>query len=79
MMKEKQFYVDQPTWLIEALSTKRETQAERLKRLKKTADATGKRFIHVYREISADLPHFLFLVHLPSIPLSRRLMLWLVC
>jgi hypothetical protein len=50
MTEEKQFRVDQSTQPIQALSMRRETQAERLKRLKKTADATGKRFIHIYLE-----------------------------
>jgi hypothetical protein len=44
------FRVDQSTQLIKAISIKKETQQERMKRLKRTADATGRRFIHVYLE-----------------------------
>jgi hypothetical protein len=47
MMK---FCVDQPTQPIKVVSIKKETQAERMRRLKATADATGRRFIHVYLE-----------------------------
>jgi hypothetical protein len=44
------FRVDQLTQPIKAISIKKETQQERMKRLKRTADATGRRFIHVYLE-----------------------------
>jgi hypothetical protein len=42
--------VDQPTQPIKAMSVKKETLEERMRRLKATADATGRRFIHVYLE-----------------------------
>jgi hypothetical protein len=42
--------VDQSTQPIKAISIKKETQQERMKWLKQTADATGRRFIHVYLE-----------------------------
>lgn len=42
--------VDQPTQPVRAISVKRETPEERMRRLKATADATGRRFIHVYLE-----------------------------
>jgi hypothetical protein len=41
---------DQPTQPIKALSIKRETREERLRRLKQTADATGRHFLHIYLE-----------------------------
>lgn len=44
------FSIDQSTQPIPAVSLTKETKAERFKRLKRTADATGKRFIHVYLE-----------------------------
>jgi hypothetical protein len=50
MTSQKPFYVDQSTQPIKTLSVKCETQAQRLQRLKRIADATGKRFIHVYLE-----------------------------
>jgi hypothetical protein len=46
----RQFSVDQSTQPIKALSIKKETPAERMQRLKATADATGRHFIHVYLE-----------------------------
>ncbi len=44
------FSVDQSTQPIKAMSVKKETSQERMRRLKATADATGRRFIHVYLE-----------------------------
>jgi len=44
------FRIDQSTQPIPAVSIKKETSTERFQRLKRTADATGKRFIHVYLE-----------------------------
>ena len=44
------FCVDQPTQPIKAMSVKKETPEERMRRLKATADTTGRRFIHVYLE-----------------------------
>ena len=44
------FRVDQSTQPIKAISIKKEIQQERMERLKRTADATGRRFIHVYLE-----------------------------
>jgi hypothetical protein len=44
------FRVDQSTQPITAISIKKETPEERFKRLKATADATGRRFVQVYLE-----------------------------
>jgi hypothetical protein len=44
------FRIDQSTQPIKAISVKKETQQERMLRLKQTADATGRRFIHIYLE-----------------------------
>jgi hypothetical protein len=44
------FRVDERTQPIPVISVKKETPAERLRRLKATADATGRHFIHVYLE-----------------------------
>jgi hypothetical protein len=41
---------DQATQPIKVMSVKKETPEERMQRLKATADATGRRFIHVYLE-----------------------------
>jgi hypothetical protein len=38
------------TKLIPLAPTRQETNAERMKRLKSTADATGRHFLHVYLE-----------------------------
>ncbi len=46
----KKFRVDQSTQPIKVVSVKKETKEERMARLKRTADATGRRFIHVYLE-----------------------------
>ncbi len=44
------FHGNESTQPIPAISITKETKEERFKRLKRTADATGKRFIHVYLE-----------------------------
>jgi hypothetical protein len=44
------FRVDEHTQPIPAMSIRKETPEERLRRLKATADATGRHFIHVYLE-----------------------------
>ena len=49
MTSQESLRVDQSTQ-PEATSVKQETQAQRFQRLKQTADATGRRFIHVYLE-----------------------------
>ncbi len=46
----KQFRSNLHTQPIPAISIKKETQQERMARLKRTADATGRHFIHVYLE-----------------------------
>ena len=50
MTNQQRFYVDQPTQPIKAPFITKETTAERFQRLKRTADATGRHFIHVYLE-----------------------------
>ncbi len=40
----------QPSQPIPIVTVRRETQQERFARLKRMADATGRRFIHVYLE-----------------------------
>ena len=50
MTSQEPWRVDQSTQPIKAISVKRETQAQRFRRLKQTADATGRRFIHIYLE-----------------------------
>ena len=44
------FRIDEHTQPIPAISIKKETPEQRFKRLKATADATGKRFVQVYLE-----------------------------
>jgi len=44
------FRIDESTQPIKAISIKKETPEERMRRLKATADATGRHFIHVYLE-----------------------------
>ena len=70
MRKKTQFYPSQPTnqtsqpsQPIPVVSIRKETPQERFTRLKRTADATGRRFLHVYLEdekqrkgVNADLP-----------------------
>lgn len=41
---------DQFTQPIPVVSVRKETQTERFARLKRTADATGRRFVQVYLE-----------------------------
>lgn len=48
MIKKMQFFANQPTQPIPIVAVRKETQKERFARLKRTADATGRRFIHVY-------------------------------
>lgn len=48
MMKKMQFLVNQPTQPVPIVAVKKETRQERFARLKRIADATGWRFIHVY-------------------------------
>ncbi len=50
MTSQKRFNIDQPTQPIPAISIKKETKEERFKRLKATADATGRHFVQVYLE-----------------------------
>jgi hypothetical protein len=49
-MMNKQPHMNQPTQPIPVITLKKETQRERFLRLKRMADETGKRFIHVYLE-----------------------------
>jgi hypothetical protein len=49
-MKKYQFRINQSTQPIPAVTVKKETPEERFARLKRTADATGRRFVHVYLE-----------------------------
>lgn len=46
----KQFHVNPSTQPIPAVTVRKETQAERFARLKRMADATGRRFVQVYLE-----------------------------
>lgn len=49
-MKKLQLYSNQATQPIPVTTIKKETREERFVRLKRTADATGKRFVQVYLE-----------------------------
>jgi hypothetical protein len=44
------FRINEHTQPIPAIAIKKETPEERMRRLKATADATGRHFIHVYLE-----------------------------
>ena len=46
----KKFRIDQSTQPIPVVSVKKEGQVKRMQRLKRTADVTGRRLIHVYLE-----------------------------
>lgn len=46
----KKFRVNRLTQPIPVVSVRKETNVERMKRLKATADATGRHFLHVYLE-----------------------------
>jgi hypothetical protein len=46
----QQHYSNQPTQPIPIITVRWETSQERFARLKRTADATGRRLIHVYLE-----------------------------
>lgn len=50
MIRKIQFRVDHHTQPIPAMSVKKETEGERFQRLKRTADATGRRYVQVYLE-----------------------------
>lgn len=50
MQRKPQFRINQSTQPIPVITVKKETQEERFARLKRTADATGRRFLHVYLE-----------------------------
>lgn len=50
LTNQKRFKIDEHTQPIPALSIKKETPEERFKRLKATADATGRHFVQVYLE-----------------------------
>jgi hypothetical protein len=50
MMRRQQFQRNVSTQPIPAGTVKKETEQERFQRLKRTAEATGRRFIHVYLE-----------------------------
>jgi hypothetical protein len=51
MTDQQQFFVDQSTQPIKAIAAgKKETHAQRMRRLKAIADATGRHFLHVYLE-----------------------------
>jgi hypothetical protein len=50
MRNKYQFHINQSTQPIPIVTVKKETQEERFARLKRTADATGRRFVHVYLE-----------------------------
>ncbi len=69
MRQKIQFYPLQSTYqaskqsTIPVMSRRKETPQERFTRLKRAADATGRRFLHVYLEderqrkgVNADLP-----------------------
>ncbi|QBD75201.1 hypothetical protein EPA93_04005 [Ktedonosporobacter rubrisoli] len=46
----KQFRINQSTQPIPAVHVRKETSEERFARLKRTADATGRRLVQVYLE-----------------------------
>lgn len=50
MRNKYQFHINQSTQPIPTVTVKKETPEERFARLKRTADATGRRFVHVYLE-----------------------------
>lgn len=50
MMNRPPPRINQPTQPISIGTVRKETREERFARLKRTADATGRHFIHVYLE-----------------------------
>ncbi len=50
MIRKTTFSINYSTQPVPAISIKKETKEERFARLKRTADATGKRFVQVYLE-----------------------------